>query len=616
MEASLRNQILALAEVYPQRQSALMPALYKLQLAAGGHLPAADLRELATLLGVSVAHAYGVASYYSMFNLKPIGKYHLQVDTNIPGLLVGADTIVRHICKSLGIKVGQTTNDGMFTLTTVEDLASCATCPVVQVNDKYFERMTPAKVDELLSSLRKGIVPQWTEETSFSSECNILLRRRGRSNSTSLDTYVADGGYRALEKALAQAPGEIVHQVTKSNLRGLGGAGFPVGAKWSFLPHDTRRPVYLICNADEGEPGTFKDRQIMEFDPHLLIEGMVISAYATGAALGFIYIRGEFAWIAARLNLALAEAKRAGKLGCNIMGSGFDFDVIVHLGAGAYVCGEETALIESLEGKRGNPRHKPPFPAIAGLYGCPTTVSNVETLACIPFIVEQGAEAFRAIGTPNNSGPKIFGVSGHVRKPGVYEFPLGTPLTRVLEAAGGVVGKLKAVIVGGLTTPLLTAAEAEGLLLDYDSCQKSGTLLGSGGIIVMNESVSIPRIALRTSEFHARESCGQCTPCREGGKVLRHLLQKQVQGHGTEAELEMVLRLANQLKMTTLCPGGAAFLAPIAAMISKFREEFLFGTSEGAADDMNMETGEAATYASGVFRTTQEFDGWRNYDRR
>ncbi len=494
MQASLRETIGTMAETYPHRRSALLPALHAVQEAGSGAIQESDVREVADLLGLSHAQAFGVASYYTLFNLKPVGRYHLQLDTNIPAMLSGSDEILGALKSRLGIDVGQTTADGLFTLSTVEDLASCGTCPVLQVNDRFFENMTPAKVEELLLALKKGEMPEWPVEGRYGSECDILLRRRGRANSTSLEGYVADGGYAALEKALGMRPADVVAAVKTANLRGRGGAGFPTGMKWGFLPQDAARPVYLICNADEGEPGTFKDRQIMEFDPHLLVEGMVISAYAIGARLAFIYIRGEFAWIARILERAVAEARRAGKVGHDILGRGIDCDIVVHRGAGAYVCGEETALIESLEGKRGNPRVKPPFPANAGLYGCPTIVNNVETLACVPFIIQRGAEAFRKIGPPNNFGPKIFGVSGHVNRPGAYEFPMGTPLRKVIEAAGGVKGKLKAVIVGGLSTPLLTADEAKDLCLDYDSCLKHGTMLGSGGIIVMNESVSIPRV--------------------------------------------------------------------------------------------------------------------------
>jgi NADH:ubiquinone oxidoreductase subunit F (NADH-binding) len=312
----------------------------------------------------------------------------------------------------------------------------------------------------------------------------------------------------------------------------------------------------------------------MEYDPHLLIEGMAISGFAIGCKLGFIYIRGEFAWIAEILERACAEARQAGLLGSNILGKGVDFDIIVHLGAGAYVCGEETALIESLEGKRGNPRLKPPFPAGVGLYGAPTIVNNVETLACVPFIVDKGAEAFRAFGPANNHGPKIYGISGHVRRPGTYEYPLGTKLETLLEAAGGVDGTLKAIIVGGLSVPILTAAEAEGLSMDYDSCLKRNTMLGSGGIIVMNETTSIPRVAERAIQFYAHESCGQCTPCREGSHTVAQLIHRLRSGRGKRSDIDLVLELCTAIRGTTLCPTGEAFATPIEAMVRKFRGEF------------------------------------------
>jgi NADH:ubiquinone oxidoreductase subunit F (NADH-binding) len=321
-----------------------------------------------------------------------------------------------------------------------------------------------------------------------------------------------------------------------------------------------------VCNADEGEPGTFKDRQIMEYDPHLLIEGIAISAYALGSKKSFIYIRGEFKWIAEILEKAVKEAKEDGQLN--------HVDIIVHRGAGSYVCGEETALIESLEGKRGYPRKKPPFPANKGLYECPTIINNVETLALVPYIVEVGPQEFRKIGFGGNFGPKIYGVSGHVNKPGTYEFPLGADLSKILEAAGGVKGKLKAVIVGGLSVPILRADEIEGLKMDYDSCLKAGTMLGSGGVMVINDSVSIPALALRAMEFYAHESCGQCTPCREGSHVIKELLKKIVRGKGKGDDISLILNLCKNIKGRSLCPTGEAFAVPIETMINKFREEF------------------------------------------
>ncbi|NLE74310.1 MAG: NADH-quinone oxidoreductase subunit NuoF [Actinobacteria bacterium] len=574
MKPDVRAQILDLAATYPTPQAALLSALQMVQEAEGGRLTTEDLSDVARLLDVPLGTVYATVSYYTMLNLEPVGKYHLQLDTNISAKLVGALDLLAHIEQALGISAGETTPDGLFTLSTVEDLGACGTCPVLQVNDRYYEKMTAERFDELLTSLKQGVMPDWKTEGNWGTECNILLARRGKPDSTALAGYVADGGYQALEKALTLSPAEIVQMVKDSGLRGRGGAGFPAGVKWSFLPKGSTKPVYLVCNADEGEPGTFKDRQIMEFDPHLLLEGMAVSGYAVGAKQGYIYIRGEFAWIADILERAVAEAREAGKLGNNILGRGVEFDVRVVRGAGAYVCGEETALIESLEGKRGNPRLRPPYPAASGVFGCPTIVNNVETLACVPYIVLEGAEAFSQIGTPNNTGPKLFGVSGHVNKPGVYEFPLGVPLAKILEAAGGVVGNLKAVIVGGLSTQILTADECRDLTMDYDTCAEYGTGLGSGGIIVMNDTVEIPEIALRTIEFYAHESCGQCTPCRQGSTTIKQMLKRVVDGKGSSEDLENVLQLCKTIMGNTLCPMGDAFSMPIEAMLLKYRAEF------------------------------------------
>ncbi|EKD50059.1 MAG: hypothetical protein ACD_62C00667G0002, partial [uncultured bacterium] len=344
-------------------------------------------------------------------------------------------------------------------------------------------------------------------------------------------------------------------------------AGFPAGTKWGFISHNETRPVYLICNADEGEPGTFKDRQIMEHDPHLLIEGIAIAAHAIRAKKAFIYIRGEYRWISHILENALAEASKAGYLE--------HVDIVVHRGGGSYVCGDETALIESLEGKRGNPRRKPPFfPAAVGLYGCPTTVNNVETLACLPYLFQNGADAFFKFGTIGNSGPKLFGVSGHVNKPGVFEFELGVPLSTILQAAGGVKGTLKGVIVGGLSVPILTPDEAADLKMDFDSCLKKGTMIGSGGVIVLNDTVSIPHLALRAIRFYAHESCGQCTPCREGSQAIQSLLKNLVAGLGKSSDIDTILHLCAKIQGLTLCPLGSAFAMPIEAMVTKYRSEF------------------------------------------
>ncbi|MFZ5880344.1 MAG: NADH-quinone oxidoreductase subunit NuoF [Chloroflexota bacterium] len=566
MKTITQEQVEGIAEKYPRRESAALPVLQSLQADNGGHLDAETLEAAAGAMRLSRSRMFGIASYYSLFNTHPIGKYHLQVDTCVPGFLHGADGIVAHLCKALGISVGETSADGLFTLSTVQDLASCATGPVIRVNDRYFENMTPAKVDELLAALRREEWPPNDPSMTVHSACGILLNDRTQPDCRLLPFYKRSGGYEALTRARRMSPAEVIAEVKDAQIRGRGGAGFPAGTKWTFLPKDDPRPVYLICNADEGEPGTFKDRQIMEFNPHLLLEGIAISAYAIGAKTAFIYIRGEFAWIADILESAIAEARADGQLA--------HVEIIVHRGAGSYVCGDETAQIESLEGKRGNPRSKPPFPANVGLYGCPTIVNNVETLANVPYVIRHGAQAYKQIGVPNNFGPRIFGVCGHVKRPGVFEYPLGTPLQTILDAAGGVTGKLKGVIVGGLSVPILSADEAEGLHLDFDSCQKAGTMLGSGGIIVVNESVSIPELALRTIEFYHHESCGQCVPCREGSYVIEGKLRGLVGGRGSMADIDTIIHLCRTIPGLTICPTGEAFSLPILAMVTKFRAEF------------------------------------------
>ncbi len=566
MSKQMNTEIQAITGKYPRRESAILPVLQLLQKKNSNYLSTKEMEQAGGLVGLSTNRVFGIATYYTMFNTKPVGKYHLQVDTCVPGFLQGADEIAEHISGKLGIAIGETTPDGMFTLSTVQDLGSCATGPVIQVNDRYYENMTIEKTDALLDDLKNGREPKNDPSMNVVSECGILLNDRTKKDCRTIASYKAGGGYGSLKKALTMKPEDIINEVKDAQVRGRGGAGFPAGMKWSFLPKNDSRPVYLICNADEGEPGTFKDRQIMEFNPHLVIEGIAISAHAIGAAKAFIYIRGEFSWIADILETAIDEAKQDGQLS--------HVDIVVHRGAGSYVCGDETAQIESLEGKRGNPRVKPPFPANSGLYGCPTVVNNVETLSCVPYIVANGAKAFADIGVKDNHGPKIFGVSGHVNKPGIFEYPMGTKLKVILDAAGGVKGKLKGVIVGGLSVAILTAKEAENLSLDFDSCMKAGTALGSGGIMVVNDTVSIPELALRTIEFYHHESCGQCTPCREGSGIIESKIRGLLNGTGKKEDIDLILHLCANIKGLTLCPTGEAFSVPIQAMVTKFRPEF------------------------------------------
>jgi len=405
----------------------------------------------------------------------------------------------------------------------------------------------------------------------------ILLRARGEESSRSISTYLKLGGYKAFGKALAMDPAAVVAEVKEAGLRGRGGAGFPTGVKWGFVPADTDKPKYLVCNADESEPGTFKDREIIHVDPHMLLEGIMIASYAIGSHAAYIYIRGEF-WLEAQyLEQAIAEAYDKGYLGRNILDSGFDLDITVHRGAGAYICGEETALIESIEGKRGQPRLKPPFPAVVGLFGCPTVVNNVETLACVPHIIDRGAEWFAAIGKPRNTGPKLFCVSGHVARPGVYELPLGVTFEEIINThCGGIRDgkKLKAFIPGGSSAPVLPADKV-GIGATFDEVAEAGSMLGSGGLIVMDETVDMVWTLENLLKFYAHESCGQCTPCREGSDWALDVVRRIRQGHGRTEDLETLRRIARYASQgMTICPLGDAFCGPITGFLDHFGHEF------------------------------------------
>jgi NADH-quinone oxidoreductase subunit F len=405
----------------------------------------------------------------------------------------------------------------------------------------------------------------------------ILTKNMHVANLQQLGVYESLGGYRGLAKALKELrPAEITDMVKKSGLRGRGGAGFPTGMKWGFVPKNSGKPVYLCVNADESEPGTFKDRLIMEKDPHQLIEGIIISAYALECHQAFIYIRGEFGCGAGVLNRAVAEAYEKGYLGKNILGSGFDLDLLVHRGAGAYICGEETALLESLEGKRGHPRLKPPFPAVVGLYDSPTIINNVETLANISHIVNNGAEWYASIGVERNTGTRLFGVSGHVKKRGVFELPMGIPLRELIfDHCGGMRDgrKLKAIVPGGSSVPVLTADQVD-VRLDFDSIAKAGSMLGSAGVIVMDDSTCMVKAALRISKFYAEESCGQCTQCREGTEWLHRILTRLEKGLGRSGDLELMLDICDNMKGKTICPLSDAAAMPIESYIQKFHDEF------------------------------------------
>jgi NADH-quinone oxidoreductase subunit F len=396
----------------------------------------------------------------------------------------------------------------------------------------------------------------------------VLMRNFERADSHTLAVYRQHGGYAAWDKARQMEPAAIVEEVKQANLRGLGGAGFPTGAKWSFIPKNHTGPVYLVVNADEGEPGTFKDRYLLEKDPHALIEGMLIAARAIRSTLGFVYIRGEYVQPWRRFSAAVKEAYDA-----RLLGQGFD--IVVHRGAGAYICGEETGLISSLEGKKGWPKVKPPFPAIKGAFAQPTIVNNVETLACVPPIIERGAAWFAGLGSKTQGGTRMYSVSGRVNKPAVYETSVSITLRQLIELAGGVshTGKLKAVVPGGGSAPILTADEID-VVMDVDGLRNAGSMIGSAGVIVMDESASIPEALMVLARFYAHESCGQCTPCRESTGWIYKMVHRIVDGHGRKDDLDTIIDVAKRGAGTTICAFYDGAVGPYISYIEKFRSEF------------------------------------------
>ena len=567
-------------ERYPVKRSALLPAL-SLAQEQFGYLSQEAMEYLAKLLDLTPAQVHDTASYYAMYRFQPEGETLLEFCTTLSCSLGGAEGLLQSTCRKLGISEGGTSADGKFTVKRVECLAACGGAPAVQVDGAWLEGATEADIDRVLAgeTVRRPFV--WPPSPGE----HILFRNVWKKNSQALATYQAGGGYANLKKYLSMKPEDIIETVKRSNLRGRGGAGFPTGLKWSFLPKENPKPRYLCVNADESEPGTYKDRVIIEQDPHQLIEGTVVSCHAIRSRTAYIYIRGEFHEGARILERALQEARAAGYVGRNILGTGVDVEVHVHRGAGAYECGEETALLESLEGKRGQPRMKPPFPANVGLYGSPTIVNNVETLICVPLILERGAEWFAGYGVEKNGGPKLYSISGHVKRPGSYEAPMGRVTLRELiygdGYAQGIRGgrKLKAVVPGGSSTPVLTADEID-IGMDFESLAKAGSMLGSAGTIVMDDSTCMVWAARNLTYFYKHESCGKCSPCREGTGWLLRLLTQIEEGQGAEKDLDTLWRVTDAIAGKTLCPFGDAAVAPPQSNLKKFREEFEYHVRE------------------------------------
>ena len=571
-----------LQNAYPVKRSALIPMLVYAQDEAG-FVSDDMIAEIAQRLDLRTVEVEETLAYYSMLRRKPMGKHHVQVCTNVACMLRGGYEILEQAKKRLEIGHKETTGDGVFSLEEVECIGACTGAPAIQVNYDFYENLTPKQFDHIIEELDAGKKPTPVSVISGAlhdrdpQETVLISKRWGIKDSRKINVYLQNDGYQALEKALKQmTPETIIDEVKKSNLRGRGGAGFPTGMKWSFVPKDSPKARYVICNADESEPGTCKDRPLMEMDPHQLIEGMVIAGRAIGAHQGFIYIRGEYRYVLDLVDEAIGEAYQSGYLGKNILGSGFDYDLLIHTGAGAYECGEESALMESLEGKRGYPRIKPPFPAVVGLYGCPTIINNVETLSAVPSIIREGGEAYASRGTPKNGGTRLLCVAGHVNKPGIYEIPLGMNMKKfIYEMAGGIPNgkKLKAVIPGGSSCPLMTADEID-LPMDYDAVAKAGSMLGSGGMVVMDEDTCMVDMARRIMHFYAHESCGWCIPCREGTAWLRKMLDRFHAGYGRPEDIDLVGDLAKNMLGRTFCPLGDAAALPTISIVQKWRNEF------------------------------------------
>jgi NADH-quinone oxidoreductase subunit F len=582
LSPQLTTRFETLQNRYPFKRSALIPMMMYAQ-DEYGYVSDEMIAEIARRLELHTVAVEETLAYYSMLRRKPMGKHHVQICTNVACMLRGGTELLESAKKRLEIGNKETTADGVFSLEEVECIGACTGAPALQVNYDFFENITPLKFDRLIEDLDAG--RKTTPEPVISgalhprdkTETPVISRRFGIKDSHKIDVYLQHDGYKALEKALREmTPETIIDEVKKSNLRGRGGAGFPTGMKWSFVPKDSPKPKYVICNADESEPGTCKDRPLMELDPHQMIEGITIAGRAIGAHMGFIYIRGEYRYVLDIVQAALDESYSRNYLGKNILGSGFDFDLVVHTGAGAYECGEESALMESLEGKRGYPRIKPPFPAVVGLYGCPTIINNVETLSTVPAILLEGGETYANRGTPKNGGTRMLCVAGHVNKPGIYEIPLGMNMKKfIYEVAGGIPGgkKLKAIIPGGSSCPLMKADEID-IPMDYDSVAKAGSMLGSGGMVVMDEDTCMVDMARRIMHFYAHESCGWCIPCREGTSWLRKMLDRFHAGYGRPEDIDLMSDLSKNMLGRTFCPLGDAAALPTISIVAKWRNEF------------------------------------------
>ncbi len=549
----------------PQGRAALLPALHAAQ-AIYGHLPEPVAAEIGRALRVPLADVYGVIDFYAMFYREPMGRTIIRVCGDPACALVHGEAVLDAVCRHLNVGVDELTADGAFTVERAPCLGICEHAPGVLVGETAISLADPAKAADIVAG-RGG-----RASGLIGGDIRILTANCGKGQSTPLSEY---GDYAALRKALAMTPESIVAEVKASGLVGRGGAAFPTGVKWEGAAKATGQPKYVVCNADESEPGTFKDRVIMEEDPHRVIEGLALAAYAIGAHTGYIYIRGEYPYAFKVMGAAVAEAVKAGCLGQNIFGAGFDFEIELRLGAGAYICGEETALFESIEGKRGFPRIKPPFPTTHGLFGKPTVINNVETLCSAPLIVNGGAAEFRKIGTEKSPGPKLFCVSGDVARPGLYEVPFGVTLRHLLDdLAGGVTGGgLRAILFGGAAGAFATEKDLD-VKMSFEDLRAAGLPLGSGVVMVFNDTRDMRDVLFRLGRFFAHESCGKCYPCQLGSQRQMEILERVKAGRTQAGDLERLTDVGWTMTDASLCGLGQTAASAVLSAIKLWPELF------------------------------------------
>ncbi|MFW6127027.1 MAG: NADH-quinone oxidoreductase subunit NuoF [Thermodesulfobacteriota bacterium] len=584
LSPELRTQLDAVIAQYKDKPGALMPVMQEIQEIMG-YLPAAAQERIAAALNVPGCDVFGTMSFYSMYTWQPKGKYVVRMCQSPPCHISGSENMLEALQEELGIEAGQTTADGLFTLELSACLGVCEVAPAMQINEVVHGHLTRDKIKQVLADYRAGNAPDYQTLPYSTNDFRsykqspaelVLLDNVGQINPQKIEDYLAKGGYQALKKAVTtMTPEAVVEEVKTSGLRGRGGAGFPTGLKWSFTRPLETDQKFIVCNADEGEPGTIKDRYLMEGDPHKVLEGMAIAGFAVGANQGFIYVRGEYYLSKHRLNQAIEQARAQGYLGKNLFGTDFSFDVEVRSGFGCYICGEETALIESVEGKRGYPRLKPPFPGVAGLWEKPTIVNNVETLASVPAIISRGGAWYKSLGTEDTSGTKIYQIIGHVKTPQIVEAQVGLTLRELIDTYGGGLlpgRRFKMCQTGGASAGLVTEKSLD-VPIDFGSMAQAGGALGSGTMLVMDDSTCVLDFLRSVGVFFAHESCGQCTPCREGTRLLLQTITRICQGGGKMEDLALLERLTTTMMDASFCPLGQSAGVPLMSALKHFRPE-------------------------------------------